>query len=375
MIATYRVKFGGRLVPGYERERVCANLAQAEGLDQAVLDQWFSGGETVLAAGLSFDRAIELRERYAKQGALCELEAEHRAAAFTPTFESAADFADLPAPPAASAPDSSAVFFETPPPVARPDLRALRQPVAAPALWFVVTGGFYLFDWYYRAARELGQAAGRETLKLLIPGYNLVLLYRQLKRVRQRVGGFSPAAVLTWLAFWLTLGLILLLRYSRLWPVYFLAGLGFVRVQRAINSGEDRGRPAPALALVALSLLGLIVYGGQRLQTYNRTQLEAFSRLAPGRYGELRLAGDETLVVTARLVYLERAKDLMNDPLLTRDTRYRVLDEAIRQLEPYARPSAGADYYLLVDYLRQNNRFVALHRPARNRLNAAITGH
>ncbi len=92
MIATYRVKFGGRLVPGYDRQRVCVNLAQAEGLDQAALDQWFSGSETVLAEGLGFDKAIELRERYARLGALCELEAEHQAAAFTPTFQPAADF-------------------------------------------------------------------------------------------------------------------------------------------------------------------------------------------------------------------------------------------------------------------------------------------
>ncbi|OPZ59001.1 MAG: hypothetical protein BWY87_01208 [Deltaproteobacteria bacterium ADurb.Bin510] len=257
----------------------------------------------------------------------------------------------------------------------RPDLRALRQPTAAPALWFVVTGGFYLFDWYYRVCRELGQAAGRETLKLLIPGYNLVLLYRQLRRIRQRAGGFSPAVVLAWLVFWLMLGLVLLLHYNRFWLIYFLAGLSLVRVQRAINAGEDGGRPAPALMLAALALLAALVYGGERLQDYNQAQLEAFTQLAPDRYGELRLAGDETLMMAARVVYLDRAKELMNDVRLSPATRYRVLAETLRHLKPYARRSAGADYYLMLDYLRQGNRWLHRHRSARNRLNAAIVEH
>lgn len=367
MIATYRVRFGGRLVPGYALDQVRDKLMHHEGFDQARLDTWFAAGGTVLSTGLSFEAAIELRERYARQGALCEIEAENNpipavSAASTSLFTAAE-----PDDPLAAAP----LFEPLPLVTAGPSLDDLRRPSLTPGLWFIVSGGLSLFDWYYCNARALGQAAGRETLKLLIPGYNLVLIYRQLCQIEARVGGFSPARVLAWLVLWMTCGLSLLVRYSLWWPVYFLAGLALVRVQRAVNQDRHGSRPAAALVLTAVALLAGLAYAEYRLADYNRTQLAAFARLDPGRYGSLRLAGDETLVFAARLVYLERAKYLMNDLRLSPANRYRVLEETLKHLEPYTHPT-GPNYYLMVDYLRQDNRFVRRHREARQRLNSAI---
>jgi len=196
-------------------------------------------------------------------------------------------------------------------------------------------------------------------------GYNLVLLYRQLERVRQRVGGFSPAAALTWLVFWITLGLTLLLHYNLWWPVYFLAGLALFRVQLAINQKHSAGEVSAVLALAALMVLAGIGYGEYRLESYNRTQLASFDQLDPGRYG------DDALVLATKLIYLEHAREMMNDPRLTPASRYHVLRTAVEHVAAY-KHGGKATNIMMLDYLRNDNDYVLNDRRARNLLNREI---
>ena len=359
-MAGYCVIFNGRLVFGYEVEEVRQNLEREEAFDQQRLAEWSSGEAVVVAAGLNFEDAIELRERYAVLGAVCDIMAEQAPAAVT-SFCAPEEPQDVPF-----------LFDEEAPRVFEPrlmpaetEIDGLVQPALKPAFWFVITGGLYLFDWYYRIARELGQKAVRETLKLLIPGYNLVLLYRQLERVHQRVGGFSPAAALTWLVFWITLGLTLLLHYNLWWPVYFLAGLALFRVQLAINQKHSAGEVSAVLALAALIVLGGIGYGEYRLVSYNRTQLASFDQLDPGRYG------DDALVLATKLIYLEHAREMMNDPRLTPASRYHVLRTSVEHVAAY-KHGGKATNIMMLDYLRNDNDYVLNDRRARNLLNREI---
>lgn len=359
-MAGYCVIFNGRLVFGYEVEEVRLNLEREEAFDQQRLDEWFGGEAVVVAAGLGFEDAIELRERYAVLGAVCDIMAEQSPATVTSFFSS-----DEPQ-------DVPFLFDEETPRVFEPrltpvgtELDGLVQPALKPAFWFVITGGLYLFDWYYRIARELGQKAVRETFKLLIPGYNLVLLYRQLRLVRQRVGGFSPAAVLIWLLFWLALGVTLLLHYSLWWPLYFLAGLGLFRVQVAINHEQAPGEVSAVLALAALIVLGAIGYGEYRLVSYNQAQVASFDQLDSGRYG------DEALVLATKLIYLEHAREMMNDPRLTPASRYHVLSTAVEHVAAY-KHGGRATNIMMLDYLRNGNAYVRADRRARNLVNREI---
>lgn len=155
------------------------------------------------------------------------------------------------------------------------------QPLLHVALLSFLTLGVYELYWFWRNWRDLRQELGIEvqpvwrTVGLLLPVVNVVLVYDQLRMIREQcegrgvAPGYSPGLVTA--AFF---SIAVAGNLTMLWPLSLLNVVPLLQVQAALNGLWAHMQPGAAVRLhfvrqeIAAMTAGAIVTAAALLQTF-----------------------------------------------------------------------------------------------------------
>lgn len=373
----YRVVFNGRILSGHDVERVKRNLAHIFNLSEGTVENLFSGRRVVVKRDIRYEKALALKAKFTKAGALCEIQpprARDERAGAKPERTMRGPKCVLeqtPAPECAGCGIIVAKYkgghgreraggasIADQPAVLKPAVPAsanLCRPVWRPAVLFVITFGGYFPFWFYgtwkhlRDHQHLAVRPLKETLFLLIPIYNFFVVYKLLRTVNEEAAveggrGFDVRSSYLMLAVPYVFSLVIeyLGVEGPYWMCYCFSAWPLAGIQGTLNAHWRKRFQIPVIRPLALGykiavVLFLFLFTGTEVYQilWNNAAKEAFSTYTREKIDALITAPSDKSASAIQETFKDfvlYGKGLMNDRRLYKKNAMLVLNTVLNRL-------------------------------------------
>ncbi|MDZ7722999.1 MAG: hypothetical protein U5R06_09405 [candidate division KSB1 bacterium] len=355
----YKIVFDGNVQSGYDYEQVKKQVAGRFKLSEPRVKRLFSGNRIVLKNNIDFETAQKLKSEFESTGALCNIVAMRT----TQANDSKQNGLKIRCPHCghqqkvgkaclncgfvygrsrATARESriaeqQAVESELPSGFDKSDWQhdKLDRSHWQPAVLFVLTFGLYFPFWFYQTWKKLVKYRNidaeplLQTLFLLVPLYNLIVIYRLYATIedetfKERYGFFNGRSaffifVLPWAMF---SGIVILNIPGPFWLVYSLSAFAIAGAQNALNAmyaAHIKSLPQRPLAVgwltAAIVFIVLVLSAELLVWISNREMMKQFAEMTSTQIDPLILepANSSGMDLTEAFAdYVQTAKGMMN---------------------------------------------------------------